>query len=74
MMPKISVRPLATRNSSSPYWTAFRHWIRKVARSIRHNKTAVREFAARTAVLVEPVGRYILQPRAGSASALTATF
>jgi hypothetical protein len=34
MMPKISVRPLATRNSSSPYWTALRHWIRKVAKSI----------------------------------------
>jgi len=34
MMPKISVSPLATRNSSSPYWTAFRHWIRKVTRSI----------------------------------------
>src|SRR5437660_1389577 len=27
MMPKISVRPDATRNSSSPYWTPFRSWI-----------------------------------------------
>src|SRR5512145_2984918 len=34
MLPKISVSPLATRNSSSPYWTAFRHWIRKVGKSI----------------------------------------
>ena len=33
MMPKISVSPEATRNSSSPYWTAFRHWTRKVAKS-----------------------------------------
>src|SRR5258706_14196977 len=31
MMPKISVRPDASRNSSSPYCTAFRHWTRKVA-------------------------------------------
>src|SRR4051812_518951 len=36
MIPKISVRPLATRNSSRPYWTAFRHWTRKVARSKNH--------------------------------------
>src|ERR1043165_9297686 len=34
MIPKISVSPLATRKSSSPYWTAFRHWTRKVAKSI----------------------------------------
>src|SRR6186713_1340347 len=34
MIPKISVRPLATRNSSRPYWTALRHWTRKVARSM----------------------------------------
>src|SRR6266576_5142095 len=33
MIPKISVSPLATRNSSRPYWTAFRHWTRKVGRS-----------------------------------------
>src|SRR6185437_11471774 len=33
-MPKISVNPLATRNSSSPYWTAFRHWTRNIAKSI----------------------------------------
>src|SRR5258706_12602911 len=34
MMPKMSVNPLATRNSSSPYCSAFRHWTRKVAKSI----------------------------------------
>src|SRR5678816_2276736 len=34
MIPKISVRPLATRKSSRPYWTALRHWTRKVAVSI----------------------------------------
>src|SRR5215831_21124498 len=28
--PKIRVSPLATRNSNSPCWTAFRHWIRNV--------------------------------------------
>src|ERR1700710_2838609 len=33
MIPKISVSPEASRNSSSPYWTAFRHWTRKVPRS-----------------------------------------
>src|SRR6266446_6768615 len=27
MMPKMSVRPLATRNSSRPYWTLLRIWI-----------------------------------------------
>src|SRR6188472_2881035 len=35
-MPKISVSPLATRNSSSPYCTAFRHWTRKTAKSMDH--------------------------------------
>src|ERR1043165_10048679 len=30
-MPQISVRPLATRNSNSPYWIAFGHWTRKTA-------------------------------------------
>src|SRR6185312_10120047 len=34
MMPKISVSPLATRNSSRPYCTALRHWTRNVAMSI----------------------------------------
>src|SRR5688500_4544459 len=34
MIPKIRVSPLATRNSSSPYCTEFRHWMRKVARSM----------------------------------------
>src|SRR5512142_3326235 len=33
MIPKISVSPDATRNSSKPYWTAFRHWTRKVPKS-----------------------------------------
>src|SRR5450755_4777324 len=42
MIPKISVRPLATRNSSRPYWTAFRHWTRKVARSNASQGLAVR--------------------------------
>src|SRR3990167_6884550 len=35
MMPKISVSPDATRNSSSPYCSEFRHWMRKVARSMK---------------------------------------
>src|SRR5256885_2733874 len=34
MIPKISVSPDATRNSSSPYCSAFRHWMRKVAMSM----------------------------------------
>src|SRR5881396_1458928 len=34
MMPKMSVSPLATRNSSSPYWMLFNTWIRKICRSI----------------------------------------
>src|SRR5579872_4588670 len=32
MIPKISVRPLATRKSNSPSWTPFNTWIRKNAR------------------------------------------
>src|SRR5258708_21414278 len=35
MMPKMSVNPEATRNSSNPYWTALRHWTRNVATSMR---------------------------------------
>src|ERR1043165_993571 len=35
MMPKISVRPAASMNSSSPYCTLFRSWIRKLAKSMR---------------------------------------
>src|SRR3990167_4827115 len=35
MIPKISVRPAASMNSSSPYCTLLRSWIRKLARSIR---------------------------------------
>src|SRR5882672_11504548 len=38
MIPKISVRPDATRNSSSPYCSEFRHWMRKVARSMQVTK------------------------------------
>src|ERR1700682_5806486 len=34
MMPKMSVNPEATRNSSNPYWNALRHWTRKVATSM----------------------------------------
>src|SRR5476649_207167 len=34
MMPKMSVSSEATRNSSNPYWSALRHWTRKVAMSI----------------------------------------
>ena len=34
MMPKISVRPLATRNSSRPYCTPFNTWINKIHKSI----------------------------------------
>src|SRR6185369_8593508 len=35
MMPKMSVNPEATRNSSNPYWRALRHWTRNVATSMR---------------------------------------
>src|SRR5690606_9764015 len=35
MMPNISVSPLATRNSSRPYCTAFRHWIRNMTGSTK---------------------------------------
>src|SRR6188768_3575985 len=38
MMPKISVSPDASRNSSRPYWTALRHWTRKVARSMKRRR------------------------------------
>src|SRR6266446_8916866 len=38
MIPKISVRPDATRKSSSPYCSEFRHWMRKVARSMQVTK------------------------------------
>src|SRR4051794_31267869 len=34
MMPKISVRPAASMNSSRPYCTLFRSWIRKFAMSM----------------------------------------
>src|SRR5438552_1511605 len=34
MIPKIRVSPDATRNSSSPYCSALRHWIKKVTKSI----------------------------------------
>src|SRR4051812_43255043 len=43
MIPKISVNPLATRNSSRPYCTAFRHWTRKVARSTADKKMQAAE-------------------------------
>src|SRR6266498_3588825 len=33
-MPKISVRPLATRNSTRPYCTPFSTWMRKITGSI----------------------------------------
>src|SRR5438067_2237419 len=35
MIPKIRVRPAASMNSRSPYWTLFRSWIRKLAKSMR---------------------------------------
>src|SRR5450432_400881 len=35
MIPKISVSPLATRNSSSPYCTLFRIWISHSTVSVR---------------------------------------
>ena len=57
MIPKISVRPLATRNSSSPYWTAFRHWTREGGEIRGARSQRLRA----------------LQPRPGSASAFTAT-
>ena len=68
MMPKISVSPEATRNSSSPYCSAFRHWIRKVARSMANRAPADGD-----AGRVRHQGwcdAYILQPRPGSASPL----
>src|SRR5687767_13818547 len=34
MIPKIRVRPAASMNSSSPYWTLLSSWIRKLAKSI----------------------------------------
>src|SRR5574338_1696369 len=40
MMPNTSVRPLATRNSSRPYCSAFSVWIRKVAKSITNSGAA----------------------------------
>src|SRR5690349_15194094 len=36
MMPKMSVRPLATRNSVSPYCTLFNTWMRNICKSILH--------------------------------------
>src|SRR5207244_4021954 len=42
MIPKISVSPLATRNSSKPYCTAFKHWTRKVARSTETQRKRAR--------------------------------
>ena len=34
IMPNTSVRPLDTRNNSSPYWTPLSNWIRKMLKSI----------------------------------------
>src|SRR6058998_3022357 len=34
MMPKIRVSPAASMNSSSPYCTLFRSWMRKLAKSM----------------------------------------
>src|SRR6266567_2382173 len=49
MIPKISVRPDATRNSSSPYWTPFRSWIANEWMSIerRPPKTSAGRHVAR---------------------------
>ena len=38
MIPKISVSPEATRNSSRPYCTLLRHWMRKVVRSMGQSR------------------------------------
>src|SRR5690606_41449349 len=46
MMPKISVRPLATRNSSRPCCSAFRHWMRKMLASMSASGRRGSELAA----------------------------
>src|SRR5690606_4876051 len=46
MMPKISVRPLATRNSSSPCCKAVRHWMRKMLASMSRSARGASELAA----------------------------
>src|ERR1041385_1239398 len=52
MMPKISVRPLATRNSSSPYCTLFNTWIRKISRStLRPRQDCAASSGAKPALL-----------------------
>ena len=63
----VSVRPDATRNSSSPYCNAFRHWMRKVAKSIREridSSTAEQSEGAPQATAAEPAlpGRWRCPP------------
>jgi ABC-type sulfate transport system substrate-binding protein len=48
-MPKIKVRPEATRNNNNPYCRALRHWIKKVAKSIKVLPLGLRHAQATTA-------------------------
>jgi hypothetical protein len=36
MIPKINVKPEATKNSNKPYCSAFRHWIKKMDKSMKN--------------------------------------
>src|SRR5258706_16065645 len=56
MMPKMSVNPEATRNSSNPYWTALRHWTRNVATSMRGRRGRARSHLAAAARVGERPG------------------
>ena len=51
MMPKISVSPLATRNSSSPYWTPFSSWIEEERVQIHRRAQRDQQAGARSAAL-----------------------
>src|SRR5271154_876811 len=55
--PKMSVSPEATRNSSSPYCSALRHWTRNVATSISHAATTRPSHLAAAARVGERGGR-----------------
>src|SRR5258706_6242407 len=56
MMPKMSVNPEATRNSSNPYWRALRHWTRNVATSMRGRRGRASSHLAAAARVGERLG------------------
>src|SRR5258706_13139163 len=56
MIPKMSVNPEATRNSSNPYWTALRHWTRNVATSMRGRRGRACSHLAAAARVGERLG------------------